>query len=161
LLYASLSFALGILGGTYFWRPPTWWLLVLAVFVGAASYLASRRPRIARALSFGTLTLLGAFIVEVHGPAATQSSDIIQFADGSEVVVIAHVTRDGFLRDGGYGGKRQSVELESERVTSGSLASTCAAGIRLNIYTRSETRDDVTLHTHLPCRCLRMASGLE
>ena len=87
-------------------------------------------------------------MAEVRQPPK-RSSPILQFADGSPVIIVAHVTRDGFLRDGGYGGKRQSLELESEQVTSDSLSDTSPAGIRLNIYSRSETRPNAELRPHL------------
>lgn len=138
LLYAALSFSAGILLGARAWRPPMWWAIALLVFVAAGAIFLRRRPRWAFALSCGALVLLGAFVIQGRGPPAV-NTEILPFADGSEVALTAHVTADGFRRAGGFGGDRQVLEVESEQVTAGGVQENLRAGLRLTIYSRTES----------------------
>ncbi|HEY6938756.1 MAG TPA: DUF4131 domain-containing protein, partial [Terriglobales bacterium] len=115
LLYAVVSFSGGILIGTRVWRPPTWWVLALLVFLAAGAILLRRRPRWAAALACGALALLGAFVIQARGPV-TVNNEILRFADGGEVTLTAHVIADGFRREGGFGGERQVLEVDTEQV---------------------------------------------
>src|SRR5512135_280842 len=127
LLYAALSFSAGILLGARAWRPPLWWAIALLVFVAAGAIFLRRRPRWAFALSCGALVLLGAFVIQGRGPPAV-NTEILPFADGSEVALTAHVTADGFRRAGGFGADRQVLEVESEQVTAGGVQENFAPG---------------------------------
>src|SRR5438309_1196893 len=110
LLYAVLSFSAGILLGARVWRPPTWWAVAILIFVAAGAVLVRRRARWSFAVAWGALALLGAFVVQARGPAQV-NSEILRFADGGQVALTAHVTKDGFRREGGFGGERQVVEV--------------------------------------------------
>lgn len=141
LLYAALSFSAGILLGARAWRPPVWWAVAILVFLVAGIYLLRRRPRCSLALACAALAFLGAFAVQARGPV-TVNTEILRFADGGEVTLTAHVTRDGFLREGGFGADRQVLEVESEQIRAGSAAETIRAGLRLTIYSRPESDGD-------------------
>ncbi|HKU20029.1 MAG TPA: ComEC/Rec2 family competence protein [Terriglobales bacterium] len=138
LLYAALSFSAGILLGTRVWRPATWWAVALVVFLAASGCLIRRRPSWSFALACGALVLLGAFVIQGSGPPAV-NTEILRFADGEEVTLIARVTRDGFRREGGFGGERQVVEVESEQVKTAAAQEDMRAGVRLTIYSRAES----------------------
>jgi competence protein ComEC len=57
------------------------------------------------------------------------------FADGQELEIAAHVTRDGRVRPGSFGESRQVVDVESEEVeTADGRRSRVHSGIRLSIY---------------------------
>jgi len=139
LLYAVLSFSAGILLGTRVWRPVTWWAVALLVFLAAGGYMVRRRPSWSFALACGALVLLGAFVLQGHGPAAV-NTEILRFADGNEVTLTAHVTRDGYRREGGFGGDRQVLEVESEQLNTAAAQEEVRAGLRLTIYSRAESR---------------------
>ena len=134
LLYAALSFSAGILVGARVWRPPSWWVAAILVFVAAAGYLVRRRTRWSFGLACGALALAGAFIIQTRGPVAVPS-EILSFADGNDVSLTAHVTRDGMRRENG----RQTLEIETEEVSAGAMEQTIPAGLRLTLYSRSES----------------------
>ena len=138
LLYAALTFSAGILLGTQMWRPPMWWAIALLVFVAAGAFFLRRRPRWAFALSCGALVLMGAFVIQERGPPAV-NTEILRFADGSEIALTAHVITDGFRRAGGFGGDRQVLEVESEQVAAGGMQENLRARLRLTIYSRAES----------------------
>jgi len=149
LLYAVLSFSAGILVGTRVWRPPTWWALALLMFLAAGAILLRRRPRWAATLSCGALALLGAFVIQARGPV-TVNTEILRFADGSEVTLTGHVITDGFRREGGFGGERQLLELETEQVGPEGSGKDLQAGIRLTIYSRPQGRGETTAAAPMP-----------
>lgn len=138
LLYAVLSFSAGILLGTHLWRPPLWWALALLVFLAAGACLLRRRQRWAPALACGALALLGAFVIQARGPV-TVNNEILRFADSSEVRLTAHVITDGFRREGGFGGERQVLEVETEQAETAASNENIHSGIRLTIYSRPES----------------------
>jgi len=97
LLWAALAFAAGIATGCTRGGHP---------FVGSG---VRRHCSIGRVLvpvtvalrlysGMGTLFVLGAFIIQVSGSDSSGESRVLQFADGSEVVVTAHVTKEGLRR---------------------------------------------------------------
>ena len=48
----------------------------------------------------------------------------------------AHVTHEGEIRDGSYGGSRQSIDAETEQVETQGATQAIRAGLRLGIYTK-------------------------
>ena len=134
LLYAALSFSAGILVGARVWRPPSWWVAAILVFVAAAGYLVRRRTRWSFALVCGALALVGAVTIQARGPV-TVNTDILRFAGDNEVILTAHVTRDGMLRENG----RQSLEIETEQLNAAGVDYNLGAGLRLTLYSRSES----------------------
>ena len=134
LLYAALSFSAGILLGAYAWRPPLWWVAAIVAFLVAAGYLVRGRTRWSFALACGALALTGALVIQAHGPVAV-NREILSFADGNDVSLTAHVTRDGMLRESG----RQMLEVETEQVGAGAMEQNIAAGLRLTLYSRSQS----------------------
>jgi competence protein ComEC len=134
LLWAALALASGIVAGIYAWRPPLWWVAAWIVFSSSATYLLRRRGRSAAVLGLGGLFFLGAFIVQVSGSSNAGDSGLLQFADGSEVMVTAHVTKEGALQETGSGDIRQRVDLETEQITAGNKMVEVRSGIRLSVY---------------------------
>lgn len=163
LLYAALSFSAGILLGARAWRPPAWWVVAILVFLAAGIYLLQRRPRWSLAMACAALALLGAFAVQARGPV-TVNTEILRFADGGDVTLTAHITRDGFLREGGFGASRQVLEVESEQIQAGSAMENIRAGLRLTIYSRPESDGDAGTSAAIPLytygQRLRLAAKL-
>src|SRR5579872_2569925 len=136
LFYAALAFSAGILLGTRVLRPVTWWLVALVVFCGAAAYFAGRRQRIAELIALASLVFAGALLVQARHPGNQSERDILSYADGRELTVIAHVTGEGLLREDGLGGTRQALEFETEEVASARVTS----GIRVTLYSKPEAK---------------------
>ena len=77
---------------------------------------------------------LGALLVQVRIPGDGSSSDLLQFADGNEVPVTAHVTKEGTLQEDGPGSLRQRLEVETEQISRGDETLPVKSGLRINIY---------------------------
>ena len=134
LLWAALAFASGIVLGVYAWRPPLWWLMAWIAFALSAGYLLRRRGRSAALLGLAALVLLGAFILQVSAPENPGDSELLKFADTSEAIITAHVTKEGMLRQEGRGEIRQRLDVETERISQGNQDFDIRAGLRLNVY---------------------------
>ncbi|HEX3354668.1 MAG TPA: ComEC/Rec2 family competence protein [Terriglobales bacterium] len=154
LLWAALAFAGGISIGVYAWRPPIWWLVTWIVFVAAAAYLLRRRRRSAFILGLGALFVLGALMVQVRIPGNAGDSALLQYADGSETLVTAHVTKEGTLQQERPGDIRQRLDVETEQVVRGNESFEVHSGLRISVYdqqpSRSPTAPDQPAKTDLP-----------
>ena len=67
-------------------------------------------------VGLATLFLLGALLVQVRVPSEDPGSDLLRFADGTEVMVTAHVTKEGMPQEDVAGGFRQRLEVETEQI---------------------------------------------
>ncbi|HLW85297.1 MAG TPA: ComEC/Rec2 family competence protein [Candidatus Sulfotelmatobacter sp.] len=148
MFWAALAYAFGIAVGFHQWRPTTWWIVACAAFVAASAYFLHRRASMvqgssgriwfAGSLALGALFLAGALHVQLRGPATPLDNCIQPFTGGNEVEMVAHVTRDGRMRQGSFGELRQSADVEVESVaTDGGKPSLVHSGIRVSIYTPS------------------------
>jgi competence protein ComEC len=104
------------------------------VFALSGAYLLRRRGRSAFLVGLGALFFIGALMVQVRGPDLTDNSGSLHFADGSEVVVTAHVTKEGTLQEDGPGSFRQRIEVETEQITRGDETFADSTGLRVNVY---------------------------
>ncbi len=142
MLWAALAFAAGIAVGVHAWRPPLWWFIAWIVFASSSLYWLRRRARAAFMAGLATMFLLGALLVQVRVPSDESGSGLLQFADGTEVIVTAHVTKEGTPQEDVGGGFRQRLEVETEQITRENEASAVKGGLRVNVYqqlSKSET----------------------
>jgi competence protein ComEC len=137
MLWAAAAYSTGIVGGVSLWRPALWWVLAGSFFVAAALYLSRRRTWLAWALALSAFFLFGALHVQVRAASSHLDTAIQPYADGQPLQITAHVIRDGRLQPGGFGETRQTLDVETENVTtdSGDVAQT-HSGIRLSIYSQ-------------------------
>jgi competence protein ComEC len=145
MMWAAVAYSVGIIAGVYFWRPTLWWVVAGTSFVGAAAYFGPRRCRAGWALALGTFFLFGALHVQVRGSAARLDTGIQPYANGQDLEITAHVTRDGRLQPGGFGETRQTLDVETEQITTDAGKTLpVRSGIRLSIYSRGsrETADE-------------------
>ncbi len=63
-------------------------------------------------------------------------SALLQFDDGSEVLITAHVTKEGVLEEENSGDVRQRLDLETEQVVIGNESHVVRAGLRTSVYTQ-------------------------
>ncbi|MFZ0705715.1 MAG: ComEC/Rec2 family competence protein [Candidatus Korobacteraceae bacterium] len=137
LFIAALVFAGGIIAANYLWRSPFIWLTALGLAFAGVLIVWKRSPELAYPLVLIALSAAGAFCLQAFDAARRTPPDLHAFATGEgEVLVTGHVIREGLVRDSPYGGKQESVDLESEELATPDHASDAHVGIRLTIYSR-------------------------
>ena len=137
LFIVALAFACGIIAADFLWRSPFVWLIALALACVAALIFWKPSPELAYPLVLIAVSAGGALYLQAFDAAQTTPPDLQAFATGDgEVTVTGHVIREGLVRDSPYGGKQQSVDLETEELTTVDRTSRARVGIRLTIYSR-------------------------
>ncbi len=132
---AGVAFASGILAANYLWRSPSIWLIGFVVAAAGVVFLR-RRPQAGFVLALMAMVPLGGFYLQARDAAQTTLRENLQpFATGEMgVEVTAHVVREGLIRDSPYGGKQESLDVETEEFRQGDYAVVSPVGIRLSIY---------------------------
>jgi hypothetical protein len=133
LLWAAFAYEAGIVVGTSPWRP-FWWIAATLVFIAAGAFYVPRRCWLAFPLALGTLFFVGALGIQLRASDQRPGTEILADADRSEVLVTAHVIREGEIREAGYEGVRETVDLETEKIASSHATRQVSAGLRLSIY---------------------------
>jgi competence protein ComEC len=148
MLWAASAYAAGIVTGFYVWRPPLWWLVSALAFCAAGAYFLRRRARVAFALGLFALLVTGALMMQVRAPGNQDRAGILAFADGGEVVVTAHVTKEGNLREKVAGDTQQRLDLETEQLQTasemGKKSFTFRSGLRVTFYGHTVKNDEGT-----------------
>jgi competence protein ComEC len=138
MLWAVLSYASGITAGIYCWRPALWWVVAAVVFISAAMYSSRRRSRFGWAIALAAFFLVGALHVQVRNARSRADTDIQPYANGQDLQITAHVIRDGRLQPAGSNEFRQSLDVETEQVTTDTGQTVSVhSGIRLSVYSPS------------------------
>jgi competence protein ComEC len=133
MLWAALAYSSGIIAGTYAWRPASWWTAAAAAFLGAGLYFASRRKYLGASLALGAFFLAGALHIQLRGPAVLDTS-FQPFAYDQQVEMMAHVIREGRLRES-PNEIRQSLDVQTEEIaTENGTRIPLHSGVRLGIY---------------------------
>jgi competence protein ComEC len=139
---AAVGFSVGIVVGNYAWRAPHTWLLVCAVAAVGVAVLYRRAPAVAFSLALLAVAPLGAFYLQAYDAAQVTPPNLAAFATGEGTVeVVAHVTREGILRDSPFGGKQESVDVETEQLVCGVHRLTSPIGIRLTIFSKPQDEE--------------------
>jgi competence protein ComEC len=135
MLWAAAAYASGITVGAHAWRPPVWWMISAVAIAAAAAYFVRRRSQLAWTLAFGAVFLAGAFHIQARSDGARLETGIQPYADRQELQITAHVTRDGRVQPGGFGEVRQTMDVETEEITTaaGQIVPV-HSGIRLSVY---------------------------
>ncbi len=139
LFLAALAFSAGILIANYLWRAPLVWLGAFALAALTAGLCFRRAPQAAWLLLLLAILPLGAFYLQARDAATTTIQyDLAIFGSGEDTTeVTAHVVREGLLRDSPYGGKQQSLDVETEQLRSDNGTLTAPVGIRLSIFSKA------------------------
>jgi competence protein ComEC len=138
LLWAALAFAGGTFLAAYTWRPAVWWLVAGIFFAAAGGYFLRRRPWAAGGLALGAMFVAGALALQIRPSDLSGEADILPFADGNEVVVTAHVSREGMPRPAGFGGSRQQLDVETEKLETEDQSAPVTAGLRISFYSKED-----------------------
>jgi len=134
MLWAALSYSLGIVAGVHTWRPASWWVAAAVAFSAAGLYFVRRRKLLGIGLALGAFFLAGALHIQLRGSIDAIDTSLEPFADGQEVQLTAHVTREGKFREGAPNEIRQSLDVETEEITENSNPIPLHSGVRLGIY---------------------------
>ena len=137
MFLAAVAFACGILAASYVWRSPLAWMAALAIALLASLFFSRYNAHLGLPFLLIAIAALGAFYLQAYDAAQTTPPDLHAFATGEgEVIVVGHVGREGLIRESPYGGKQESVDIETEELTTENQASNAKVGIRLTIYSR-------------------------
>lgn len=144
LFLAALAFSIGILAANFLWRSPFIWLFGLGIALAAAALSLRRSLGLTFACGLLAIIPLGALYLQARDAAqSTVAKDLQPFGTGEKgVAVTAHVLREGLIRDSPYGGKQESVDVESEKMQIGDHTLQEPVGIRLTIYTKRSEEED-------------------
>ncbi len=161
MVWAALAFAAGIVTGEYAWRPPSWWLVAFVAALAFAAYYLRRRPWAALLLGLAALLVAGALNVQSRPPRDSGGQGILPFARvHEEVVVTAHVIKEGTLQAAGFGGVRQAVDVETEEISADGLTSAVRAGVRIGFYGKEVAREYEPEGATAPMRLFRYGERL-
>ena len=136
-MWAALAYSAGLWIGKLAWRPPGWWVVSALAFAASAAYFLQRRHWASTSLAIGSVFLAGALAIQIGGD---NPSGPVWIGDGQEVMVTAHVVKEGNLQSDGPGFFHQRVDVETEEIESVSRAKPVSAGVRLNIYSGGPLR---------------------
>ena len=121
------------------WRPPLWWLVAAVVFSVAAFYYLRHRVYCVIALAWTVIFVMGALTIQLHSAELGDVSTIASIpSDGREVLVTAHVLREGIAHadDGATGDTTQRVDVETEQISDEGRAQPIQIGVRLSVYAK-------------------------
>jgi hypothetical protein len=113
------------------------------VFATSCAYLLRRRDHAAFALGLGCCFILGAFSLQVHDPGNLANPGFLRLADGTDVVVTAHVTKEGPPQEETSREVRQRLDVETEQIEKGNEKFEVQGGLRLTIYDQPSNREAV------------------
>ncbi len=120
------------------------WLVAFLAAAAGAVFFYRRSPQVGFALALLAVVPLGGFYLQARDAAEPAiAENLQQFATGqNEVEVTAYVIREGLVRDGRYGGKQESVDVQVERLQRSDGALDAAVGLRLTIYSKQTEEDE-------------------
>ena len=144
IFLAAVAFSAGIVAADVLWRSPLVWLAAFLVCAISAVVSLRRSSQLGFALWLLAVMPLGGFYLQSRDAAQTTVAQNLQpFATGQdEVDLTAHVIREGLVRDGAYGGKQESVDVESEQLRLNSRQMSTPVGIRLTIYSKESEEEE-------------------
>jgi competence protein ComEC len=99
-------------------------------------------------------------MIQLRGPDNAGNPGGTPFAGGTEVIVTAHVSKEGTLQEDGPGSFRQRIDVETEQITRGDGNSAVNSGLRLNVYEQALKRDSDPQAKPLPLREFRYGERL-
>jgi competence protein ComEC len=147
-------------GGVHAWRPVSWWVFATLGFLAAGAYFSRRRTWLGFALALGALFFVGALEIQLRNSVPVAGGEILGFADGRELFVTAHVSKEGEIRPGSYGGSRQSIDVETEEIRDGEVARPIQAGLRLGVYSKESDPEYEEGGVSSPMRTFRYGERL-
>jgi competence protein ComEC len=115
-------------------------MVAACVLLACSAYLSKVRPGPAHAVALAAMFTAGALCLQLRNAKAPDST-ILTLADGREATVTAHVVQEGTWKPAGFGGSRQSLDLETDEVVADGRAYTLRSGLRLNVYSKEKVSE--------------------
>ncbi|MGB8990169.1 MAG: ComEC/Rec2 family competence protein [Candidatus Sulfotelmatobacter sp.] len=148
MLWAAVLYSAGIIAGTHFSRPASWWIGVTAAFLATALFFRTRRKLLAAVLAVATFFFAGVLHIQLGNSSAVRDSSLNPFAYGPPVQITAHVIREGRSREASPNELSQTVDVQTEEiVTENGAAIRVHSGVRLSVY---QAVDDSRPNTPAP-----------
>jgi competence protein ComEC len=141
VLWAALAYGAGIVYGVYAWRPPLWWVVAALTFILGGLYFARRRWWLGFPCALLALCAVGALTIQLRLAHEPADEGVLALAGDKEARVTAHVIHGGEIRQAASGELRQSVEVETEEVSTGDQTLVVRAGLRLGIYAKEPAQE--------------------
>ena len=143
LFVAALAFSAGLVAENIAWRGPHIWLTGFFIAAAGVCLLYRRAPSSAFSLALLALLPLGAFYLQTYDAAQTTAPNLEAFSTGEgSVDLAAHVIREGIVRDSPFGGKQESVDVETENLATGENHLAAPVGIRLTIFSKRQDEEE-------------------
>jgi competence protein ComEC len=149
MLWVALIYALGIIVGTYAWRPNSWWIVSTSVFITAAIYFRHNRAKLGWVLGFSTFFLAGALGIQLRNAGNHLDTGILPYADRQKITLTAHVVRDGRIRQENAE-FIQSVDVEAEEIQTDNERVPVHSRVRANIYDPRLAQNDSSTISGIP-----------
>jgi competence protein ComEC len=135
MLWAAVSYALGVVSAAYIHTPPSLLIADALAFLGAGVYFLPRRKRLAPTLALASFLFIGTFNAQLRELSTIRTNALEPFAYGPELEITAHVTHDGKMRESAPGELRQTLDIETEEIaTENGSHIPLHSGIRLSLY---------------------------
>jgi competence protein ComEC len=138
-----VAFSAGIITGNFAWRAPQVWLVACVFAALGVALLYRHAPTQALLLAFVAIIPLGAFYLQVCDASQAAAPNLSAFSTGEgPVEAIAHVTREGIVRDSPFGGKQESVDVETEQLVCGEHHLNAPVGLRLTVFSKRQDEEE-------------------
>jgi len=111
-----------------------WWLAAAIAFPLFAMACRQRHRREAWALGLSALFVTGAFAIQLHPPMDQSSLAILPWADGRDLLITAHVTKEGNLRLTSAGETQERLDVETEEITADGQNFAVRSGLRISVF---------------------------
>src|SRR5271170_6267655 len=146
MFWAAVAYATGIAAGAHLWRPASWLAAAGLAFLAAGMYFVGRRKWLSAALALAVFFLAGALHIQLRGPTSLLDTSLQPFCDGQQIVMTAHVMREGRLREGNLNEVSQSLDVETEEIIDEiGKRIPVHSGVRLGIYSMHATSPTVRM----------------
>jgi competence protein ComEC len=148
LLWVALAFAAGLSTGLYAWRPPIWWLIAAIAFFASGIYFSRQRSWAAYALGLGTVFVIGALSIQAGRTDGSTGASVLEFADGREVSITAHVIAEGIQRGEAPGEASQRIDVETEQIVFNNRSVPAQSGIRVSVFSQEKAAAGELVSSH-------------
>ena len=139
MLWAAIAFSLGIVASPYLSTRPSIMIAATGAFFAASVYFLTKRTVFAFTLTLAAFFVIGATSAQLKPAPTLRPSNLESFAYGPELEITAHVIHEGKLRESAPGEQRQTLDIETEEITTDDGARTqLRSGVRLSLYSTGE-----------------------
>jgi competence protein ComEC len=108
--------------------------MIAAVVLGSSGmFLLRDRVGAAFGIVLGVMFVTGALLIQLRPPNEAGKAQILPFAEGNEVIVSGHVTKEGTLQKKDFGEDVQKVDIETEQIVADGTTSQIQSGLRITI----------------------------